>query len=78
MSKRDYHVVPNGSDGWAVRREGGERATSVHPTQAAAIDAARQHATHSGTEVVIHRPNGQIRDSDSYGHDPRSSRDTKH
>jgi hypothetical protein len=30
------------------------------------------------SEVVIHRPNGQIRDKDSYGNDPRRVRDTKH
>jgi hypothetical protein len=75
--RRNYHVVPDG-DRWALRRENGERATSLHPTQAAAIEAARVHAINQRAEVVTHRPNGQIRDSDSYGNDPAGSRDTKH
>jgi Uncharacterized protein conserved in bacteria (DUF2188) len=78
MAKRDYHVVPNGGDGWAVRREGSERATSLHRTQQGAIQAGRRHAINQGTELVTHRPNGQIRDSDSYGNDPVPPRDAKH
>jgi len=78
MANRDYHVVPNGNEGWAVRREGSERATSLHATQAEAIRAGREHAITQQTELVIHRPSGQIRDSDSYGHDPMPPRDAKH
>ena len=37
------HVVPRES-GWAVMREGSERATSVHPTQAEAAKEAREIA----------------------------------
>ena len=37
MSKRNQHVVPH-PGGWAVKPEGGERASSVHPTQQDAID----------------------------------------
>lgn len=75
--RRNYHVVPDG-DRWALRRENGERATSVHRTQAEAEAAGRVHATNQRAELVTHRPNGQIRDSDSFGNDPASSRDTKH
>ena len=77
-ARNNYHVVPNGGGGWAVRRENSERASSLHPTQAAAIEAGRQHAINQAAELVIHRPNGQIRDSDSYGNDPARSRDTRH
>jgi hypothetical protein len=66
MSRRNnYHVVPNGEDGWALRREGSKRATSLHATQAETIEAGRSHAINRQAELVIHRPNGQIRDSDS-------------
>lgn len=75
---KSYHVTPNGGNGWAVQHAGGQKATSLHPTQAAAIEAARQHAINQRTEVVIHRTNGQIRDSDSYGNDPSNVRDAKH
>ena len=76
--RKNYHVVPNGEEGWAVRRENSGRATSLHGTQAEAIEAGREHAINQGTELVIHRPNGQIRDSDSYGNDPTPPRDAKH
>jgi hypothetical protein len=66
MSKRDYHVVPH-KNGWAVRREEAERVSSRHDTQAQALQAGRQYAQDQGTELVIHRPNGQKRDSNSYG-----------
>ena len=77
MAKKDYHVVPH-SNGWAVKREGAERASSVHQTQSNAIDAGKQLAQTNRTELVIHRPNGQIRDSDSYGNDPNPPKDKKH
>jgi hypothetical protein len=76
MSKR-IHVVPHGND-WAVRREGNNRATSVHPTQNDAINAGRPIAQDQKTELVIHRPNGTIRDADSYGNDSNPPKDTKH
>lgn len=77
MTKKDYHIVPQ-SNGWAVKREGAERASSLHSTQGEAIDAGKQLAQSNRTELVIHRPNGQIRDSDSYGNDPVPPRDKKH
>jgi uncharacterized protein (UPF0262 family) len=77
MANRDYHVVPHLA-GWAVHRAGAARVSSTHDTQAEAIEAGRRYATNQGTELVIHRPNGQIRDSDSYGHDPMPPRDAKH
>ena len=77
MSKPRQHVVP--VDGqWGIRREGSERLTSIHPTQGEAIERGREIAINQETELVIHRPNGQIRDSDSYGPDPSSIIDRKH
>ncbi|WP_077270766.1 DUF2188 domain-containing protein [Klebsiella pneumoniae] len=35
-----------------------------------AIDAARSISRNQESELVIHRPNGQIRDRDSHGKDP--------
>lgn len=69
MTGKNQHVVPHNGD-WAVRGAGNDRVTSTHPTQAAAAAAARQIAINQHSEVVIHRPNGQIRDRDSYGNDP--------
>jgi hypothetical protein len=69
MSGKNQHVVPH-QDGWAVKGVGNDRATSVHETQQQAIDAARDIARRHQSEVVIHRPDGRIRDKDSYGNDP--------
>jgi uncharacterized protein YdaT len=76
VSKRQ-HVVPHGGE-WAVRKEGGKKVTETFDTQAKALERAREIAINQGTEVVTHRPNGQIRDSDSYGNDPNPPRDSKH
>jgi uncharacterized protein YdaT len=73
----NQHVVPR--DGrWAVRGEGNEKDTSLHDTQADAIDAARDIARNQRTEIVVHRMDGKIRDKDSYGNDPYPPRDRKH
>lgn len=69
MSGKNQHVVPHG-DGWAVRGEGNSRATSVHDTQAQAIEAGRGIAQNQQSELLIHGRNGQIRERDSYGSDP--------
>lgn len=77
MDKRNIHVVPKG-DGWATRRERAEGPSSTHDTQSDAIERARQQAQRDKVEVVIHRPDGRIRDKDSYGNDPNPPRDTTH
>lgn len=69
MNRRNQHVVPRQGQ-WAVRGAGSRRATSLHPTQAEAIAAARSIARNQETELLIHRRNGQIRARDSYGGDP--------
>ena len=68
MRKR-IHVVPH-EHGWATRREGASGVESRHRTQANAQQQARTVARREGAEVVIHRPDGRIRDADSYGSDP--------
>lgn len=69
MAKKNVHVVPKGN-GWAVKTEGAKTAHSNHRTQQAAANAGRKIAKANESELVIHRPNGQIRDKDSYGNDP--------
>lgn len=69
MKKGTPHIVPRNA-GWAVQREHTERASSLHPTQASAIEAGRRIAQAEHTELVIHRPDGRIRDKNSYGNDP--------
>ncbi len=66
--KRNQHVVPH-ADGWAVKGAGAERASAVLPTQAEAIDRAREITQRQGTELFVHGRNGQIRERDSHGKD---------
>lgn len=69
MAGKNQHVVPRGDD-WAVRSAGSSRATSVHDTQAEAIERAREIAQNQQSELLIHGRDGRIRARDSYGNDP--------
>ncbi|OJY95523.1 MAG: hypothetical protein BGP25_06445 [Lysobacterales bacterium 63-13] len=66
---KNVHIVPH-SDGWAVKIEGNDRATSVHDTQEQAIESGRDRARRDESEILIHGENGRIRERDSYGSDP--------
>ena len=57
---KNQHVTPHPDGGWQVKGEGNHHATVRTTTQKEAIDRG----------LVIHRPNGQIREKDSHGHDP--------
>ncbi|MBK8492705.1 MAG: DUF2188 domain-containing protein [Saprospirales bacterium] len=59
------HVVPH-PDGWAVKGEGNEKFTGVYQYQDDAIDRAREIAENYGSDVIIHRADGTIRDRRSY------------
>lgn len=74
---KNQHVVRRGNE-WAVRGEKNTKDTSVHSTQQAAINAAREIAMNKKAEVVIHGLDGKIRDKDSYGSDPYPPKDRKH
>lgn len=66
---KDQHVVPH-SGQWAIRGEGNSRVTKVVPTQREAIEIAKGIAQKNHSESVIHRPDGRIREKNSYGSDP--------
>lgn len=71
-----YHVTPR-DEGWAAQRAGADRASSVHDTQAEAINAARGYLRgQGGGELNIHGRNNLIRAKDTVpkGNDPRSSK----
>ena len=81
MSKgKNQHVTPHPNGGWQVkgegnvrataRTQGNSRATARTQTQTEAIKIARSISRNQESELVIHRPNGEIRDKDSHGHDP--------
>ncbi|MBA3020926.1 DUF2188 domain-containing protein [Propionicimonas sp.] len=70
----EYHVTPS-EDGWAAKKAGASRASSVHRTQAEAVDASRGYLTNQGGgELNIHGRDGSIRAKDTIdpGNDPRN------
>jgi hypothetical protein len=76
-TRNERHVTPH-PDGWQITKPGASRASAVTDTQAEAIGRAREIVGNSGGgEVVIHRPDGTIRDSDTVapGNDPFPPRD---
>lgn len=82
MSKKaNYHIVPHPDKGWAIKKEGGKKVSEFSPTQRGAEKIAKDLASKGGGgEVVIHRPDGKIRDKDTVypAHDPFPPHDTKH
>ncbi|GJG97734.1 DUF2188 domain-containing protein [Cupriavidus pauculus] len=65
----NIHVVPAG-DGWAVEVAGGG-GRKVFGTQEEAIEAGTERARRDKVELLIHGRDGQIRERNSFGHDPR-------
>lgn len=67
---KNQHVTPHPDGGWQVKGAGNSKATARTTTQSDAYNIARDIAINQKSEVVIHRPNGQIRDKNSFGNDP--------
>jgi uncharacterized protein (TIGR02271 family) len=73
-AKTPIHVLSR-DEGWAVVREGNERATSIHPTQAEAAEVGREIARKDGTVFLLHAKDGRIRDRSDYGVDSGPSKE---
>lgn len=70
----NVHVTPRQGGNWAVKKEGAERASSVHERKADAVQEARQAARKEKSELIVHNQDGRIAQKDSHGHDPRGSK----
>ena len=68
MSK-NQHIVPN-SQNWSIKWEWNSKYTKNFDTQKQAIEYGKNIAKNQKSELIIHRPNGQIRSKDSYWKDP--------
>lgn len=63
----NFHVVPR-PNGWGIRREKSSYDSGVVKYQSDAAKIARDLTLmNGGGEVVIHRPNGEIRDKNTIG-----------
>lgn len=70
------HTTPNPAGaGWVNQVDG--QVVSRHRTQTTAAERGREIARGGQAEHVIHRPDGRIRDSNSYGNDPNPPRDQR-
>lgn len=74
MTKKDVHVVPH-KDGWAVKKEGNDRASSVHERKSDALEQGRKQAREDKVELIPHRKDGTIQNPSSYGNDPNPPKD---
>ena len=61
-------------DGWQVKKDGNQRASSVHPTKKEAVKQGRQAADKVDGELTVHNKDGRIGQRDSHGPDPRRSK----
>lgn len=82
MSKKQDRTVYRTEDGqWANKRNDASRATSLHPTQAEAEQAARENLQNQGGgELTTKGRDGRIRSKDTIppGSDPNPPRDKEH
>ncbi len=67
---KNYSVGPH-DDGWQVKRDGAERASSVHDTKMDVVQVGRELAKASVGELRIKGQDGRIQNSNTYGpYDP--------
>jgi hypothetical protein len=82
VSKTTDRTVSRRADGqWGNKRNSASRATSLHPTQKEAEDAARQLLRkQGGGELITQGVDGKIRSKDTIppGNDPNPPRDKEH
>ena len=71
MAKKNVHVLPNGNQ-WGVKIEGNEKMSKNFDTQKEASGYGKQRAIESSSELLIHGKNGQIREKNSFGNDPKN------
>lgn len=81
MARNDRTVSRRADGEWANKKDGNERASSLHRTQHEAERAARDLLEKSGGgELKIKGEDGRIRSKDTIppGNDPNPPRDTEH
>lgn len=82
MAKKPDRTVFRNEDGnWANKKKGASKASTVHTTQQAAIDAAREMlGNQGGGELTVKGRDGKIRSKDTIapGNDPNPPKDKEH
>jgi hypothetical protein len=70
---KNQHVVSLG-DRWAVKEDGATEPLAVFKTQSEAWEKAKSIARKERTEAFLHGRDGQVRERNTYGHDPTRHR----
>ena len=72
MSEREvYHVTPDSREGWQVKLEGAQEASSLHGTKKEALARARELAKSLPlAQVIVHKQDGTIQTEYTYHEDP--------
>lgn len=81
MAKNANRTVFKRNDTWINKRNDADKASSVHKTQKAALEAAHQMLLkQGGGELTTKGLDGKIRSKDTIGpaNDPNPPRDTEH
>lgn len=70
MTNEKSYWTSKRADGWAVKKEGATKASSLHSTQGEAWTETRRLARGSGGEAFLKGEDGRIRARNTYGKDP--------
>lgn len=79
--KQDRTVFRTTGGGWANKKVGASKASSVHPTQREAINTAKEMlGNQGGGELTVKGRDGKIRSKDTVppGNDPTPPKDKEH
>ncbi len=77
MARKTQHVVPNSEGTWSVKKGGSSKATKNFENKTDAVAFGREVAMNQKAELVIHKKDGTIQNSNSYGNDPHPPIDKK-
>ncbi|MEL7299863.1 MAG: DUF2188 domain-containing protein [Pseudomonadota bacterium] len=70
--KRDFWTQQRPDGKWETKQEGASRASKVTSTQAESWEYSKSRAREAGGEAYLKGENGQIRERNTYGRDPRN------
>ncbi len=66
----NYWTHPRPDGNWGSKKEGASRDSRVFETQKEAWDYSREQAKQNNSEAFLQNKQGQIRERNSFGHDP--------
>lgn len=71
---KNHWTHPRQDGRWGSKREGNQRDSAVFDTQAEAWKHSKEQARQDGGEAYLQNRQGQIRERNTYGHDPRETK----